>query len=137
MKKMFVKDYFHKQYLDKYNVKDWNYYKIYDHRTNNACESYHHSLNSKFNSKPSIWKFISVIREEENNLVQEINNIRQGLVKRKKRIVKFKDFIKKYYDNYDEDIKKIIDSNINNKQKKLINLWYEAALELPLYDYNV
>ena len=34
-------------------------------------------------------------------------------------------------------IKKINDSNINNKQKKLINLWYEAALELPLYDYNV
>ena len=90
----FVKDYFQKQYLDKYNVKDWNYYKIYDHRNNNACESYHHPLNSKFNSKPSIWKFISVIREEENNLVQEINNIRQGLVKRKKRIVKFKDFIK-------------------------------------------
>ena len=90
----FVKDYFQKQYLEKYNVKDWNYYKIYDHRTNNACESYHHSLNSKFNSKPSIWKFISVIREEENNLVKEINNIRQGLVKRKKRIVKFKDFIK-------------------------------------------
>ena len=66
----FVKDYFQKQYLDKYNVKDWNYYKIYDHMTNNACESYHHPLNSKFNSKSSIWKFISVIREEENNLVQ-------------------------------------------------------------------
>ena len=39
----FVKEYFKKQYLGKYNVKDWNYYKIYDHRTNNACESYHHS----------------------------------------------------------------------------------------------
>ena len=50
----FVKDYFQKQYLDKYNVKDWNYYKIYDHTTNNACESYHHYLNSKFNSKHSI-----------------------------------------------------------------------------------
>ena len=100
----FVKDYFHRQYLDKYNIKDWKYYKIYDHRTNNACESYHHSLNSKFNSKPSIWKFISVIREEENNLVQEIGNIRKGLIKRKKRIVKFKDFIKPYYNSYDEPL---------------------------------
>ena len=132
----FVKDYFQKQYLDKYNVKDWNYYKIYDHRTNNACESYHHALNSKFNSKPSIWKFISVIREEENNLEQEIENIRKGLIKRKKRIAKFKDFIKPYYNSYDEAINKINNSNINNKHMKLVNLWYEAALELPLYDYN-
>ena len=111
---LFLKDYFQKQYLDKYNVKDWNYYKIYDHRTNNACESYHHALNSKFNYKPFIWKFISVIREDENNLVQEINNIRQGLVKRKKRIVKFKDFIKTYYNSYDESINKINHFNINN-----------------------
>ena len=133
----FVKEYFKKQYLDKYNVKDWNYYKIYDHRTNNACESYHHSLNSKFNSKPSIWKFISVIREEENNLVKEINNIRNGLVKRKKRIVKFKDFMQTYYSSYDETINKINNSNINNKHMKLVNFWYEVALELPLYDYNV
>ena len=48
----FVIDYFKKQYIDKYNIKDWNYFKIYEHRTNNACESYHHSLYSKFNSKP-------------------------------------------------------------------------------------
>ena len=127
----FVKEYFQKQYLDKYNVKDWNYYKIYDHRTNNACESYHHSLNSKFNSKPSIWKFISVIREEENNLVKEMENIRNGVIKRKKRIVKFKDFIKPYYNSYDEAINKINYSNNNNKHMKLVNLWYEATLELP------
>ena len=133
---MFVKDYFQKQYLDKYIVKDWIYYKIYDHRTNNACESYHHCLNQKFNSKPSIWKFISVIREEENNLVQEIGNIRKGLIKRKKRIVKFKDFIKTYYNSYDEAINKINNSNINNKYMKLVILWYEGALEVPLYDYN-
>ena len=118
-------------------MKDWNYYKIYDHRTNNACESYHHSLNSKFNSKPSIWKFISNIREEENNLVKEIENIRKRIFKMKKRIVKFKDFIKTNYNSYDEVINKINNSNFNNKHIKSVNFWHEAALELPLYDYNV
>ena len=32
------------------------------------CESYHHALNSNFNSKPSISKFISVLRHEEIKL---------------------------------------------------------------------
>ena len=81
----FVNEYFKKTYLEKYNIKDWNYFKIFDHRTNNACESYHHILNSKFNSKPSIWKFINVIRNEENSLLIEINNIKNGVnFKRKK-----------------------------------------------------
>ena len=49
----FVNEYFKKTYLEKYNIKDWNYFKIFDHPTNNACESYHHILNAKFNSKPN------------------------------------------------------------------------------------
>ena len=55
-----------------------NYFKIYEHRTNNACESCHHILNSKFNSKPSVWKFINMIRNEENELKIEINSIKNG-----------------------------------------------------------
>ena len=41
------------------------------------------------------------------------------------------------YSSYDETINKINNSNINNKHMKLVNFWYEVALELPLYDYNV
>ena len=80
----FVNEYFKNTYIDKYNLKDWNYFKIYDHRTNNACESYHHILNSKFNKKPTIWKFINVIRNEENNLLNEINSIKNGDMLKKK-----------------------------------------------------
>ena len=58
----FVKFYFKKAYIDKFNIKAWNFYKCFDHRTNNSYESYNHVLNSKFNSKPSICKFISVIK---------------------------------------------------------------------------
>lgn len=55
-----------------------NYFKIYEHRTNNTYESCHHILNSKFNSKPSVWKFINMIRNEENELKIEINSIKNG-----------------------------------------------------------
>lgn len=46
----FVYNYFKKLILT-IIINDWNYYKIFNHRTNNACESYHHILNSKFNKK--------------------------------------------------------------------------------------
>ena len=81
----FVNDYFKKTYLEKYNIKDWNYFKIFDHRTNNAYESYHHILNAKFNSKPTIWKLINVIRNEENSLLIEINNIKIWLILKRKK----------------------------------------------------
>jgi hypothetical protein len=56
---------------------------IFDHRTNNACESYHHILNSKFNKKPSIWKLLSVLKDEENKLKLDIINLRNGNIKKK------------------------------------------------------
>ena len=136
----FVNIYFKKTYIDKFNIKDWNYYKTYDHKTNNSCESFHHVLNGKFNNKPTIWKFISVIKTEENNLELEIENIKNGeiLLKRKKRGIKsFKLTMMKYYDAIDEKIKKINDSMSLNKHTDIVNIWYESLLVLPLYDYNV
>lgn len=44
--------------LEKYDIRDWNYYQNFCHKINNECESYHHALNIKFNSKLTIWKFI-------------------------------------------------------------------------------
>ena len=42
--------------------------------------------------------------------------------------------MEKYYDVYDERINKINNDSIIIK---LVNLWYEAALELPLYDCSI
>ena len=134
----FVK-YFKTTYIEKYNIKYWNYFKIFDHRTNNACESYNHILNSKFNSKPSIWKFISVIRGEEELLRLEINRVREGEIvgrKKKKGIISFEKQCLKYYDNIDNDIKKIKNSNSENKEDLILNIWYNALLDFPIYDYN-
>ena len=58
--KEFVQSYFKKTYIEKFNIHDWNYYKIYVHRTNNSCESHHHVLNSKFNKKPTFWKLLDI-----------------------------------------------------------------------------
>ena len=52
----FVNSYFKKTYIDKINIHDWNYYKIYDAHNNNEGESYYHVLNSKLNKKPTFWK---------------------------------------------------------------------------------
>ena len=72
--------------MEKYAIKDWKYYRIYDHRTNNARESYHHALNSKFNNKHNFRQFVNVIRNEVNQLHEEIENLRNGqyLDKKKK-----------------------------------------------------
>ena len=81
----FVKIYLKKNYIDKFNYNDWNYYKCFDHRTNNSCESYNHVLNSKFSKKPTFWKLISVLKQEEYNLNIELENLKNGNIKFKKR----------------------------------------------------
>ena len=48
---LLVKIYFKINYIDKFNSNDCNYYKCYDHLTNNSCKSYNHVLNSKFSKK--------------------------------------------------------------------------------------
>ena len=52
--------------------------------SHNSGESYNYVLNSKFNYKPSIWKFISIIKKEEYNLNLELDNIKKGEIKKKK-----------------------------------------------------
>ena len=43
----------------------------------------------------------------------------------------------KYYDAIGDKIKKINDSMSLTKHTDIVNVWYEALLVLPLYDYNV
>lgn len=76
-----------KTYINKFNIHNWNYYKIYDHRTNNACESFHHVLKSKFNKKPTFWKLLAVLKKDENLLYIEVDNLKKGnIIAKKKRM---------------------------------------------------
>jgi len=81
----FVKVYFKKTYIDKFNINDWNHYKCFDHRTNNSCEFIIMFLILNLILNQSIWKFISVIKQEEYNLNLELDNIKKRILKKKKR----------------------------------------------------
>ena len=68
----------------------------------------------------------------------ELDNIKKGIIKKKKRGIKsFEKATKKYYDSYDIKIQNIINSECNNKDEEITMLWYDACLELPLYDENI
>ena len=52
-------------------------------------------------------------------------------------MLSFESISSPYYKVYDEEIKKINDSNDLRKKDIITNLWYEACLEFPLYDYDL
>ena len=58
--------YFYKTYFLKYPVENWNYFDNIEDTTNNRCESYNHHLYSYFNKKPTFYKLLFILREEEN-----------------------------------------------------------------------
>ena len=83
-------------------------------------------LNSKLSTKPSIWKFINVIKNEESKLKIVIDNIRNGqplLKMRKRGIMSFENLTKNYYLKYDEEIEKINFSDSNSKHEDILNIW--------------
>lgn len=132
-------NYFETTYLQKYDPNNWNYYRVFDHRINNACESHNHVLNSMYNSKPTIWKFISIIREEEEEIRLKIFNIREGEFNlRKKKFYSFKQICLKSYDTISKNIEEVNNSDIGDdiKKEKILNIWYDALLDFPIYDFN-
>ena len=72
---------------------------------------------------------IAVLRNYENLIYIEINNLKKSNL--------LKVYLVPYYKVYDEEIKKINDSNDLRKKDIITNLWYGACLEFPLYDYDL
>ena len=92
-----------------------------------------------FNSKPTIWKFISIIRDEEEELRLKIVSIREGEFNlRKKKCYSFKQICLKSYDTISKNIEDVNNSDIgdDNKKEKILNIWYDALLDFPIYDIN-
>ena len=44
-----------------------------DHRTNNYVEGYNNMLNSTFNAKPTLFKLLHILREDEGKIFKEYN----------------------------------------------------------------
>jgi len=58
--------YFEKTYLINHKINEWNYYNCIEHITNNAMESFNNYLKYLVPSKPNFYKFVNIIRKEEN-----------------------------------------------------------------------
>ena len=50
-------DYFESQYLKKFPIESWNYYKNSRHLTNNSCEAYNCKLRKLFSKNPVFLNF--------------------------------------------------------------------------------
>ena len=81
---------------------------------------------------------LAVLRNNENLLYIEIIIKKGNIFSKKKRgMLSFESISSPYYKVYDEEIKKINDSNDLRKKDIITNLWYGACLEFPLYDYDL
>ena len=82
---------------------------------------------------------LAALRKDENLLYIENGNLKKGnsFSKKKRSWRAFESISSPYYKVYDEEIKKINDSNDLRKKDIITNLWYEACLEFPLYDFDL
>ena len=81
--KEFLK-YFKKTYLLSYEIEEWNYFDNIENITNNACESYNNYINSYFNKKPTFYKLLYFLREDENKFMNNYLRVTNGIWKKKK-----------------------------------------------------
>ena len=65
-------DYFYDNYLCNKDINSWNYWNIYNNRTNNCCEGYNSRLNDFFKTKPHIFKFLLKLKDKESLIYKNI-----------------------------------------------------------------
>ena len=108
--------YFYKTYILKYPINDWNYFNKIEDTTNNCCESYNNYLNGYFNKKPSFFKLLFILREEENFILKEEAKLLTGLWSQKfKKLGGRTDEIDIYVSYYKD---KINEMKLQNARKK-------------------
>ena len=117
--------YFYKTYILKYPINDWNYFNKIEDTTNNCCESYNNYLNGYFNKKPSFFKLLFILREEENFILKEEAKLLTGLWSPKfKKLGGRTDEIDIYVSYYKD---KINEMKLQNDTKNdIIQEWYKC-----------
>ena len=78
-------DYFKKNYIEKYWIKNWNYFEGIENIANNCCESYNNKLNNLFNKKPTFFKLLYKLMEEEDLIKKEHIFLTTGIWSSKKK----------------------------------------------------
>ena len=94
--------YYEDNYIRKLNIKEWNYFDNIEHTTNNCCKSYNNKINHYFNKKPTFFKLLYILRNEEDKVIKEYFRVANGIWKSKRKIcyglTDEKDIIVRYYE---------------------------------------
>ena len=75
-------NYFYENFLYNKDINSWNYWNIYNNRTNNCCEGYNSRLNDFFKTKPHIFKFLLKLKDEESLIYKNYIQIEFTLFKK-------------------------------------------------------
>ncbi|KAG4102918.1 hypothetical protein H8356DRAFT_1420747 [Neocallimastix lanati (nom. inval.)] len=128
-------EYFNKNYLLKYNVNNWNYYKNIEHLTNNASESYNSYLSNIFPNKPLFYKLIYILKEEENLSYNDYQRRTKGNWKKKQKIFSATDEIKILIENYKSKEINLFYNGCNRNE--LVKLWKDCLIDLNDININL
>ena len=129
-------DYFVKVWIEgNFPITLWNHYSNTGPRTNNNVESYNRRINNLLiASKPNIWKYISLIKQEESNSHIKVVHLQNNTMKKRGRSskyllldltisnLKFKYSSKEInFEKYLESIVQVVHEFRNDYKKKLSN----------------
>ena len=121
--------YFENNYLRKYNIKSWNYNDNIENTTNNCCESYNNKLKNYFYKKPTYYKFLFVLRREEDDIIKENIRLTTGIWTSKRKIIfgrsDEKDLIVRYFEDKINDLKEN-----NSSDDTIIEEWFNCLKRL-------
>ncbi|KAK1928669.1 hypothetical protein P3T76_015772 [Phytophthora citrophthora] len=81
--------YFHRIWLRKYSVSEWNVFGIANTivaRTNNPLERFNREMNAAFKPHPSLRHFVATIAKMSTEYARKMSNITRGLRQKKKRL---------------------------------------------------
>ena len=62
--------YLEDNYIRKLNISEWKYFNNIENTTNNYCESYNNKINHYFNKKPTFFKLLYILRNEEDEIIK-------------------------------------------------------------------
>ena len=124
-------EYFENNYLKIYPLKNWNYFDCIENTTNNCCESYNNKLNSFFPKKPTFFKLLYKLREEEDFIMKEHQRLFEGIWSSKRRKLGGRADEKDIYVRfYEEKIIEIKNVNPNVSEETIIKEWFICLKKL-------
>ncbi|ORX76416.1 hypothetical protein BCR32DRAFT_284175 [Anaeromyces robustus] len=118
-------EYFNDTYLQRHDIKYWNYYNGIEHITNNASESFSKYLKLLFQNKPTFYKLIHKLKKEESLSFNDYQRRNEGILSKKRKIVRRTDQINILIGMYKEAESNLINNNECNRNE-IIELWFEC-----------